>query len=244
MAKYLLAYFTGTGNTQKVTELLAEDLRSQGEVELFPMEKLTRDQVRPELESYDKIGILYPIHAFNAPRIVFDFIEQIGDFKQKKTFILKSPGSDFWQGGSIKIMRDFLLKHQAQVFYENLVVAPPNYLWKKSAAEEQKIWQRATLKIHSIAQDLDYQKEKREKTSPLVHLISKIISKMETRGAQEFAQSLVVNAKCQKCGLCIKNCPQQNIYWEQDQIKFGKNCLMCLRCIKNCPVQAISKLGK
>lgn len=54
--------------------------------------------------------------------------------------------------------------------------------------------------------------------------------------------------KCQQCGRCIENCPQEAISWrspEKEAILIDKEkCNKCLKCIEVCPVNALEKVGQ
>jgi ferredoxin len=50
--------------------------------------------------------------------------------------------------------------------------------------------------------------------------------------------------KCTGCGLCIKNCPMNNLEKREGIVVHNKKCTMCYRCVNNCPVQALTILGK
>ena len=39
---------------------------------------------------------------------------------------------------------------------------------------------------------------------------------------------------------CVKNCPVQNISYENGKFKFGWHCIGCARCAFNCPKDAIT----
>lgn len=54
--------------------------------------------------------------------------------------------------------------------------------------------------------------------------------------------------KCQQCGRCIENCPQEAISWrspKKEAILIDKEkCNKCLKCIEGCPVNALEKVGQ
>ncbi|QHI71576.1 4Fe-4S dicluster domain-containing protein [Aminipila terrae] len=64
--------------------------------------------------------------------------------------------------------------------------------------------------------------------------------KMEHFGAKIFGSSIKASDSCNKCGLCIKNCPEKNISIQNDKIKFGFKCIWCLKCIYGCPCGALN----
>ncbi|MHA1674821.1 MAG: EFR1 family ferrodoxin, partial [Promethearchaeota archaeon] len=52
-----------------------------------------------------------------------------------------------------------------------------------------------------------------------------------------------VDGNCNRCSLCVKICPVQNITLNEDGIHFANNCTVCLRCIHQCPQEAIQLGG-
>ena len=44
---------------------------------------------------------------------------------------------------------------------------------------------------------------------------------------------------CNKCGICAKVCPTDNIKAENTEPAFSNNCITCLACTHNCPNNAI-----
>lgn len=50
--------------------------------------------------------------------------------------------------------------------------------------------------------------------------------------------------KCLKCQTCLRYCPSQAIYFEEQKIKFNhQKCIGCLQCVDMCPVEALSNEG-
>ncbi|MDE7213981.1 MAG: hypothetical protein K2N42_05320, partial [Anaeroplasmataceae bacterium] len=89
--KALICYFSGTGNTKKIVDqyvLEGEKLGHQ-----IDTHKIEAKDFPYDVASYDMLGIAYPIHAFNAPSNVVDFVKSLPKMQEKKKlFILKSSG--------------------------------------------------------------------------------------------------------------------------------------------------------
>lgn len=47
-----------------------------------------------------------------------------------------------------------------------------------------------------------------------------------------------VSENCEKCGLCVKECPVQAISLENPQVTDAEKCISCMRCVSICPVHA------
>ncbi|MDE7384314.1 MAG: hypothetical protein K2M84_01000, partial [Anaeroplasmataceae bacterium] len=89
--KLLICYFSGTGNTKKIVDQYVEEgVRQNHQVDTH---KIEVKEFPYDVNSYDMLGIAYPIHAFNAPSNVVDFVKKLPKSKEKKKlFILKSSG--------------------------------------------------------------------------------------------------------------------------------------------------------
>ncbi|MCR5740834.1 MAG: 4Fe-4S ferredoxin, partial [Gammaproteobacteria bacterium] len=85
--KVLILYFSGTGNTKIITDNYIKSLNEKEiDAKSIPLESI--DQCF-SVDEYDKIGFAYPIHGFNAPKIVLDKAKLILKAKDiKNAFIL------------------------------------------------------------------------------------------------------------------------------------------------------------
>ena len=81
--KILLTYFTGTYNTLFLTNIISNKLKSKGhEVDV----KVIDYKLKFNADSYDLIGIGYPIHYFNAPNFISKILLK-NKIRNKKIFI-------------------------------------------------------------------------------------------------------------------------------------------------------------
>ncbi len=124
MSKGLVAYFSASGNTKKIAEMIAEeggfDLheiapeKEYTKADLNWMDKKSRSSVEmndkafrpvikksdPDISDYDKILIGFPIWWYVAPTIINTFLEAY-DFAGKQIILFAtSGGSDF--GNTVK----------------------------------------------------------------------------------------------------------------------------------------------
>ena len=67
--------FTGTGNTKRVCEALADALRAQGHD--VRLELLRADRPSPDVSDADRLIVAFPVHGFNAPSPVLKFLKTL-----------------------------------------------------------------------------------------------------------------------------------------------------------------------
>jgi ferredoxin/flavodoxin len=233
-------YFSGTGNTEIVAHLLAEAFRKKNLiVDLAPVEDVLKGEVPLKIEDCDLVGMGYVVHAFNAPKILFEFLDRMppGD---ADIFLFKSSGDPFLEGGATTMVRNVLTEKGYHVFYEGLVVMPANCIVRYEDGLVKQLYNAAVLKTAKMAEEIVSGKVKLQKNGIFSRLVTVLFSTLEGMGAPLFGKHLKVLERCDLCGHCVKICPAGNIYRENNSIKFARKCVMCLRCIYTCPQKAIT----
>jgi ferredoxin/flavodoxin len=234
-------YFSGTGNTRIVADLFAKEFKNKGcAVEIFAIDDILKNNINIDMEKYDIFGFGYPVHAFNAPRFFFDFVKILPTVKQKKTFVFKSSGDPFFNGGSNIIVRNRLMRKGYDVFNESLFVMPANVLLRYPDEMIKQLYNTAAdnvkIQAGAILSGVVYF----QKNSLFLRVATVIFSGLESSGARFFGKDLVVSKSCTLCEICVKKCPTSNIHRREKTITFGLKCTLCMRCMYACPEKAIS----
>lgn len=256
--KICIFYFSGTGNTEIITNLLQKELSNlNADVIVMKIENIIKKKIRINTEKYDLIGIGYPIHAFNAPKIVYDFIHHLEFGKGKKVFTFRSSGDPFLNGGSTKMMRNQLERKGFDVFNENLSIMPTNVFLQFNENLNKQLYQLAQIRIKKLAQDIIKRKVFLQRNNIILTFISTLFSFMESTGAKWLGKYMKISDSCIKCFKCVRNCPTGNIIviddgngggdgsgdggddGSDDTIKFDRSCNLCMRCIYECPTNSI-----
>jgi ferredoxin/flavodoxin len=236
-----LCYFSGTGNTQVVAELLETALKRHGaEVTTVRMEHVLQDKVQFDPQAFDLVGIGHPIHGFDVPRIVYDFVNRLPQIANKRTFILKT-AADFISvnnGASKSVIRR--LRHKGyNVFYDRIICMPSNWAMKYEDAFAKQLCYVAIAKADHMADEVLAGKSRVLRVNPLFRWTARLVSRGEDLGARLFGRMLRITDACTDCGRCIDNCPTANIRRQDNKIAFGYSCVFCMRCIYSCPQKAI-----
>jgi flavodoxin/ferredoxin len=241
-------YFSGTGNTKKVAEILKKELISKNfSVNLLKIEDLIKSnpiEIKDIQNKFDMIGFGFVVHAFNAPRIVFQFIKNVlSDGKGKKAFVFKCSGDPLSNGGSTSMIRKRLKKKGYDVFYEKLFVMSANVFLKFDDNLNKQLYETSKIIAKKMVNAILNNERKLQKNSLSLRIITRIFSGMESFGVRFAGKLFKINKICTKCELCIKKCPMSNIRWKKtrrnEKISFGLKCILCMRCIYSCPVDAI-----
>lgn len=237
-------YFSGTGNTKKIVEEAVRAFETSGcAVDVFPLETLVCGGTKIELDAYDKVGIAYPVHAFNAPHIVLEFVKQVEKLSEKKDlFILKTSGEPLALNNSSSLKTVSILKRRGLVLQsEYHYCMPYNILFRHSDGTAYQMWSAAKEVIPIDCGEILTGKKVKLPSVPFGRLLAWIF-RIEHWGGRFNGRRYQTDENCIQCGRCVSRCPVHNIKSEGGKITFGKRCLMCMRCSFFCPKNAI-KIG-
>ncbi|MBI9052645.1 MAG: EFR1 family ferrodoxin [Bacteroidales bacterium] len=240
--KTTIYYFSATGNSLH----LAQNLNSK--IEECKLVSIAKEILHESIESStERIGFIFPVYAWGAPRIVIDFIKKL-IIKNKpyvfaiatcvgipaKTLIeiqneLKKIGSNLDAGFVVKSECSSLMKKNS---LDKIIIG----LDKK-----RKSIKTADDRLNEIVKNIENIEKHNPETSSFVANI--FGSKFHSLGLDFFKtadESFIINNECNNCGICVKVCPRQNINLENGKLQFNHNCELCHACIQWCPKFAIS----
>lgn len=240
--KIIMYYFSGTGNTKRITELYEQAFADQGEVATsVPLPIKTPN----DPDAFDMIGIGYPVHAFNAPKLVLDFCKKLPKIKKheqkKKVFIYKTSGepvrmNDISSLKAIKILK----KRGYDVLSEHRYIMPYNMIFRHSDSAAYKMWTYAQKLVPLDVAEILAGKRRMPKKVFMGGLIAWIM-RCEHWGAHLIGRFFSAERWCVKCGKCANTCPVGNIkITKKGKVKFGGKCTICMRCAFTCPKNAIN----
>ncbi len=233
-------FFSGTGNTKKIAELYKREIESAGnQVELYSLP--LKQEV--DFSSFEMLGIGYPIHAFNAPKIVLKFAKSLPKRQDKlKTFIFKSSGEPVKMSrvSSLKLV-SILKRRGYRVDNEYQYVMPYNMIFRHTDHMAYKMWETAKALVPIDCRDVLSGTVRHEKKMFMGGLLA-FFMRCEHWGAHINGLFYKVKGDCISCGRCAATCPVGNIVMKDGKPDFGKKCMMCARCSFNCPANCI-KIG-
>jgi len=238
MKRAIIYLFSGTGNTAKIASLY-KDTFEKNEVDTTVF-NITFDMTAvPDPREYAYVGFAYPIHAFNAPKIILDLARALPETDGKKYFVIKSSGEPLRINNiSSNKLRAILKKKGYNQFAEYHYVMPYNMIFRHTDEMATRMWDTAK----SLAPI-----EAAEAICETPHMLKRVAFGSLLAWVMRIEHSAMrVNGKCFKvdknkcvnCGACEKNCPVGNIKIVDGKFAFGGECLMCARCSFACPTDA------
>lgn len=240
--KILITYFSGTGGTKRIAEAFNRELQDRGcEVELVSLDasEQSRDRSKNNLLSDAELTVLiFAVHAFDAPRPVYQWIETIEPAQKNVAVISVSGGGEIWPNtGCRNSCCEALEDKGFQVVYEKMMVMPCNWVFPMDDHLVMELLMVIPEKVSRIVDSIFSGKVRR--TGYKMGFIRRKLSGIGKANTHTFASALKASAKCTGCSWCANTCPVGNIVMEDRRPKFLDQCVMCFRCVYGCPSKAI-----
>lgn len=132
-----------------------------------------------------------------------------------------------------------LLRKGYKVFYERIFSIGSNWIIKFDDQVVKKLYEATSKKAEIMCREIISGKERRLKIGIGLKAVMEFAIFASSRLIPLTGKDLTISEECIHCGLCIKNCPVENIYEKKGKIKFGLSCNGCMRCVYSCPKVAI-----
>lgn len=236
--KGIFYVFSGTGNTDKICRAVRAEWEKAGTH--CDYVSIAKDCALPDPNEYERIVIGYPVHAFNAPPTVIDFLRKLPPCRgERLVYLVKTSGEPLHlNDGSCAHVYDILHRRGYLVAGEYHYVMPYNMIFRHSDRMAARMWQAARRRIPREAAAMLAGEKKKLAKGPFRRAVS-FVFRIEHPAMRMIGKGFHATDACVGCGLCAKNCPQKNIRMANGKPVFGKNCVGCVRCSFLCPEDAI-----
>jgi ferredoxin/flavodoxin len=229
-------YFTGTGNSLAVARDIAKEIN--GELISIPS-VIDNDRIKTDA---DVIGIVFPVYMWGMPLIIERFVKKIENLNGKYIFAVATYGG--MPGATINMLEKVIKSYNGDLAAGFTVHMPGNYIPMYGAFDEEKqqqLFSGFDKKVETIAEHIKSRKKgKKENSNVFVNLLlSGIINKASSGHIPKMDKQFWVDEKCNRCGICKKVCPVNNIDLIDRKPLWQGNCDQCLACIQWCPEKAI-----
>lgn len=225
--------YSGTGNTIHIADRISQDL---GECRIVNMTSITGKKIKAEGE---RVGILYPVHAFGAPVAVHRFLSNFTvDGSSWVFLIVNSAGMPL---GSEAQCQHLLRQKGIELSASFSIRMPGNYpplSNPPSGAKLEKILRHGDSRLDGIIEQI---REKRgAKPSTIFRWASEKINARAIAAACNEDRKFFQTDDCNSCGICQAVCPVGNISLDKSgNPRWLGRCSGCLSCFHWCPTQAI-----
>ncbi len=236
--KFIVYCFSGTGNTRWACEALVKELAAAGqEAELYA---ISAGDPPPSPQGFDGVLVGYPVHAFNAPAPVLQFLKTLPvSQKRLPVWLVRTSGEPLGLNEASGITPKRILKKKGyEVRGEFHYVMPYNIIFRHSDGMAARMKGDAARAIPRDAALIAAGKGALCKNGPFRRMVSFTL-RVEHSAMPMIGRRFKATEKCVGCGKCASVCPQGNIKMVDGKPVFGKNCAACMACSFLCPQDAV-----
>lgn len=226
----MVFYFTATGNSLYVAKRLDENTISIPQI-----------LKQANLDFTDAaIGIVFPIYAGRAPKIVIDFLRK-SKFNTDYLYFIGTYGNH--DSAICETVPAECEKLGIKIDYMNTVSMVDNYLPVFDMELEKKADKGTEKKIEKIIADITAKRKGIPNVTAIGRRLAKQVWTMEKLRlmVNDGSQLKIKTNKCTGCGVCKTVCPIDNIIIGNGiAVRKRSKCEYCLACAHNCPQKAIT----
>jgi len=195
-----------------------------------------------DLSDSDFLVIVFPVHAFDAPAPIFDFVARLNAEQRCNTAVFSVSG-----GGDVisnRACRERLIRKLERkgftVVYEAELTMMSNFLFPTpppaATALLHILPEKCALVVDHLQAGIDCRIQ-----PPLFDRMCSLIGPLErSRSGQGlFGRHIRAGSACTACAWCVKSCPRGNIIMHNGIPSFGEKCVICFRCLYGCPQNAL-----
>lgn len=252
VSQLIIYYFSGTGNARNVAQWIARVAKERKiPTEVIDIAMIDRKHI-PRPPSGATIGFVSPTHGFNYPPVsmyfIFRFPRSNGNrfflmntragLKLSKWFIPGLSGLALWLSAIIILLKGYRINGLRSIdLPSNWISFHPGvkekvvesiYSHCKSISENfaSKILdgKRVYTAFRDIIQDI---------------LISPVSIGYFFMGRFLLAKTFYATRECDRCDICVDNCPVKAIVIVDKRPFWSYRCESCMKCMNNCPKRAI-----
>lgn len=218
-------YFSPTGGTKKVADILAENL--QGEIVPVDLTDHSMSFQNVVLEQEDVALVAVPSYGGRVPAVAVERLLKIAGNGSRAVLVCVYGNREY---------EDTLLELQDTV----------------AEAGFHTIAAVSAIAEHSIARRFAKGRPDRQDQEQLLEFTKKIREKIAGQGMEKpeipgnhpykkpgnFGMVPKPNKACVNCGICARQCPVQVIDMANPQKVDSEGCISCMRCVSVCPHSA------
>ena len=241
MKKLLILYFSGSGATKKVAELMHSRLSRDCETHIFSVESKETHGI----ESYDGLIIGTPVYHAAPAKAIMSYLDSMPRLSNSiRAFIYNTRAM-----ASLNTNRILSKK-----LYSKNIVTIMDREYRSPASD-------GSIIVPFVKRFFEFEKSLEKKIASDCTNFLELLKKDTLNGCiPRFRFGSIINApnklagqlitlkihlhkdKCIKCSRCIKQCPHSAFSLDNDgyPLYASKSCENCYRCIHHCPNMALS----
>ena len=253
--KIAVFYFSGTGSTWWVVQQFKKIAENRNHIiNLYNIEKAGEFDTQNIISELDIIGFAYPIYGSDMPKIMKSFLNnQMKKIEiEHKLPVLVLTSMLFFSGDGALLPRKFLDRNKFELKWTKNISLTSNISipgFKVNPISQEKL-NRRMKKAEDIMEkfvlDIENDKKRLRIQWGIAGWFLGGIQRIFERSMGYVIKFSADSERCIKCLKCVKECPVENIVYDEisEKIIFNNNCTWCMRCYTRCPTQAVLVRGR
>lgn len=218
-------YFSPTGNTKTVMELIA------GQLSDCPARlDLTGPGKRPEYHFLENEAVLVgvPVYGGRVPAVAAERLKKLHG-RRTAAVLVVTYGNRAYEDALLEL-KLILIRQGFRPVAAAAVPAEHNIVRSIAQGRPDK---QDRKKLKYFTRDLGRRFWELESNYR--------IGDLKTPGSRPFRKyhgvplKIKAGSSCKACGLCVRNCPMQAISRTDPRITDSERCILCMRCVRQCP---------
>lgn len=232
----VIYYYSATGNSLNVAEALAGKLGNTKIVSMLDIE-------RQEFDSFDRIGLVFPVCMWGLPAIVDRFLQNLSNINHNK-YIFAIATCKISPGAVLSQLQARLKRMYLELSSGFTVDMPGNniiYYDVELSDVQQTKFKNMNIKLDEIASIIGNNQTNQYKSKSMIkrYFLTELLHKSIIRTYPKADKNYWVKDDCIGCRTCEKVCPVKNIVMKDQKPTWLHKCEQCVACINLCPKQAI-----
>jgi ferredoxin len=238
-----MTYFSGTGGVRRIVDAFEQECTRRGVTVCrndldHSKDRQHRRQPEADPAGADLVVLFFPVHAFDAPKPVYTWIDRTCFDGRPVAVISVSGGGEAWPNTGC---RDACCKaietKGGRVTYERMLCMPSNWTTEVNDHLAMHLLLAIPRKVNLVLDEILAGKVRR--TPARLDPLRSAITRLEKEHTADFPRQIRIDEKCTGCGICESHCPVENIHLSAGRPVFSNACIMCFRCIYACPAHAM-----
>ena len=250
----MIFYFSGTGNTKWAASKTAAALDDQHIDIAATLKHADSDSTFSyELKDDEPVGFFFPVHGWRPPLIVKEFVRRLRiNQSGSYCYVVCTAGDNV--GEAVDILEKDLAEVGIKVHSAISLIMPESYVGLPfmdvdKPEKEAKKKREADEKLSKFIDDI---RQRRHGIRDILignwpRINSRLIGDVFIRWIIKDTPFRVDPNRCISCGLCVNNCPVNDMAMDENKhpvwLHNGK-CLSCFACYHHCPTRAIEYGGR
>lgn len=231
----VMYYYSATGNSLMIARAVAQAL---GNATVLPAARFRKDGTAPGAE---RVGIVFPIHAWGPPRTVVEFIRRLDLRGARYVFAIASCGGT--AGDALVKVRHALRRNGGEL-HAGFIVRSPGYM--ASNGDESgmiKLVRRLSgepfpadrERLPEIIEAVQSQRRAGpERNALLGSMLGSFFHRMAEKAFAGLDKNYRVMGECAQCATCCRVCPRGNVTLERGGPTWHHDCDFCGACATWC----------